>query len=51
MRRGQRTENVNTKALHDALAAAGWQTGLDRDKLVAAEQIVTTMGLNKAESR
>ena len=43
--------NVNTKALHDALAAAGWQTGLDRDKLVAAEQIVTTMGLNKAESR
>ena len=43
--------NVNTKDLHDALIEAGWQTGLDRDKLVAAEQIVTTMGLNTAESR
>ena len=43
--------NVNTKALHDALTEAGWQTGLDRDKLTAAEQIVATMGLNKAESR
>ena len=43
--------NVNTKALHDALAEAGWQTGLDRDKLTDAEQIVTAMGLNKAECR
>lgn len=39
--------NVNTKLLHDALLAAGWQTGLDRDKLIAAEQVVAAMGLNR----
>jgi hydroxymethylglutaryl-CoA lyase len=42
--------NVNTLALHDALEQVGWQTGLNRDKLISAEQIVTDMGLNRKDN-
>ena len=37
--------NVNTKTLHDALTDDGWDTGLDRGIVEAAENIVTQMGL------
>ena len=37
--------NVSTGLLHDALIAAGWQTGLDREALKASEALVTEMGL------
>ena len=37
--------NVNTKTLHDALAEAGWDTGLNRGTLEAAELLVSQMGL------
>ena len=43
--------NVNTKALHDALVEAGWQTGLDRDKLADAEQLVAAMALKHQERK
>ena len=42
--------NVNTLALHDALEQLGWQTGLNRDKLISAEQVVTDMGLNRKDN-
>ena len=42
--------NVNTLALHDALEQVGWQTGLNRDKLISAEQVVTDMGLNRKDN-
>ena len=42
--------NVNTLALHDALEQAGWHTGLNRDKLISAEQVITDMGLNRKDN-
>lgn len=43
--------NVNTLALHDALEEAGWHTGLNRDKLIKAEQVVKGIGLNREDTR
>ena len=37
--------NVSTGLLHDALVAAGWDTGLDRQALRQSEELVTKMGL------
>ena len=37
--------NVSTNKLHNALSAAGWNTGLNSEKLEQASQFVTSLGL------
>ena len=37
--------NVSTNKLHNALSAAGWNTGLNAEKLEQASQFVTSLGL------
>lgn len=37
--------NVSTNKLHNALRAAGWNTGLNSEKLEQASQFITSLGL------